>query len=327
MGRPPKKLAPFPASAAFAVTLAWFLGCLGVYYYIGFEVRCVTIPSDAPLVAAWFEMHSEIPVTIGTDKYKKRARLSFGKPGMQWLVGQAKEHGISESHFHTTLAQAEIRQKAFEEEKLTVKHEILEECYTRAGKRGCVDCGSEKYPQFDHVDRSQKTERVSFYLHRGEFEKARKEARNTVVRCEGHHQQKGAIEGEFVNGAPRKPLGDEKVEAARKRWRDGGDAPRKYGRARDTAAKVAAGKCHKCGKLCTADTIHHFRWNHRDPSTKKYIVSQMLTCSDEVYYEERNKCDLLCTDCHGDETRRQFDSGELALVSRKKKRLRLEINT
>lgn len=47
-------------------------------------------------------------------------------------------------------------------------------------------------------------------------------------------------------------------------------------------------------------------FDHRDPATKVYGVSQMLTCSMAAIEDEMSKCDLVCANCHRIRT---FDRG------------------
>ena len=55
------------------------------------------------------------------------------------------------------------------------------------------------------------------------------------------------------------------------------------------------GKCRRCGyKKCVAALDFH----HKDPKTKRLLISQSLTMSIEVLIEEADKCELLCANCH-----------------------------
>lgn len=56
------------------------------------------------------------------------------------------------------------------------------------------------------------------------------------------------------------------------------------------------GKCMVCG-YNRFKTLLQF--HHRDPSTKKYKVTDM-DWSIETMREEAKKCDLLCPTCHGE---------------------------
>lgn len=51
--------------------------------------------------------------------------------------------------------------------------------------------------------------------------------------------------------------------------------------------------CEDCGTH-GGKLEHH----HRDPSTKRYQVSQMSSCSQETLEAEIAKCDVLCRSCH-----------------------------
>ena len=51
------------------------------------------------------------------------------------------------------------------------------------------------------------------------------------------------------------------------------------------------------------------QFNHIDPSTKLFSVSQMVSNDRnmDIILEEIDKCEVLCANCHATETRRQND--------------------
>lgn len=88
---------------------------------------------------------------------------------------------------------------------------------------------------------------------------------------------------------------------------------RALGRARkcsdnDKNAKLERIECIVCKLKVTFETAHHFEWNHRDPSEKKYTVSS-ITQNIARYTEEIKKCDLVCLFCHADITKEQRKNG------------------
>ena len=54
------------------------------------------------------------------------------------------------------------------------------------------------------------------------------------------------------------------------------------------------GKCLICGESRTVCLVYH----HRDPSRKKFQIGDISGWSLEVIYQEMQKCDLVCANCH-----------------------------
>lgn len=64
------------------------------------------------------------------------------------------------------------------------------------------------------------------------------------------------------------------------------------------AVKRLGGKCSKCGynKSLAALNFHH-----KDPNQKEFGLSAKgITHSWESYWEEAQKCELLCANCHAE---------------------------
>lgn len=76
------------------------------------------------------------------------------------------------------------------------------------------------------------------------------------------------------------------ISCVKKRYRTG--------KGRELAAKIARVKCMDCEMPVTPETHLAFEWDHREQSLKKFSVSQMATCSNETFYKEIDKCDLVC---------------------------------
>lgn len=69
---------------------------------------------------------------------------------------------------------------------------------------------------------------------------------------------------------------------------------------RERLVSMFGGKCVKCGyDKC----IRNMHFHHRDPSTKLFELSStsVRTNNFDVLVEEAKKCDLLCSNCHGEE--------------------------
>lgn len=69
----------------------------------------------------------------------------------------------------------------------------------------------------------------------------------------------------------------------------------RFQKAKEKAVEYKGGACKLCGyKRCIASLDFH----HRDPSTKKFGISQSKGRSWDKIKEELDKCDLLCANCH-----------------------------
>jgi hypothetical protein len=89
------------------------------------------------------------------------------------------------------------------------------------------------------------------------------------------------------------------------------------GKERSDAEKLKAGKCVKCNRDVTNETTHYFEWNHLEPKDKLHCISHIAMRTDEIFYTELSKCELLCLFCHADVTKEQ---GSLYGVRKRKER-------
>ena len=87
------------------------------------------------------------------------------------------------------------------------------------------------------------------------------------------------------------------------------------GRDRMRAAKLERGSCMDCGLAVTPETHLAFEWDHRVQADKRFGISQMATCSNETFYAEVDKCDLLCVLHHRLRTIRRLETGETTFKS------------
>lgn len=69
-------------------------------------------------------------------------------------------------------------------------------------------------------------------------------------------------------------------------------AARQYERHKVRLASARAGGCVRCG---SHEDLHH---HHIDPGTKRCKVSAMVTYSDQAFWDEVGKCEVLCQPCH-----------------------------
>jgi hypothetical protein len=62
---------------------------------------------------------------------------------------------------------------------------------------------------------------------------------------------------------------------------------------------MARGNCMDCGFVQNERTNRAFQWDHRDPITKLFEISNIpAQTSKEKIIEEMNKCDVICANCH-----------------------------
>ena len=83
------------------------------------------------------------------------------------------------------------------------------------------------------------------------------------------------------------------------------------GKERNIAARISRVQCSHCELNVTRENAQMFDWDHRNPVEKTNPISRMNRKSDELFNAEIAKCDLLCKNCHGMRTQRQFDANEI----------------
>lgn len=66
----------------------------------------------------------------------------------------------------------------------------------------------------------------------------------------------------------------------------------KWRKRRKEAIDFLGGKCVKCGSNIRLE------FDHIDPSTKKFTIAKLSSCSDERFWQEIAKCQLLFRTCH-----------------------------
>ena len=57
---------------------------------------------------------------------------------------------------------------------------------------------------------------------------------------------------------------------------------------------------------CSNDNPIVLEFDHRDPDSKSYNISEMLDFSTETIQKEIDKCDIRCANCHAIKTAKQF---------------------
>lgn len=66
---------------------------------------------------------------------------------------------------------------------------------------------------------------------------------------------------------------------------------------KEKALNFLGNKCIKCG------SIEKLEFDHKDRKTKRTNFTEMLHYSEKAFWEELNKCQLLCHNCHVDKSR------------------------
>ncbi len=83
------------------------------------------------------------------------------------------------------------------------------------------------------------------------------------------------------------------------------------GKERNVLARISRGQCSKCELKVARENAQMFDWDHINPAEKTYLISRMNRKSDELFYSEIAKCDLLCRNCHAMRTMQQINENEL----------------
>lgn len=65
---------------------------------------------------------------------------------------------------------------------------------------------------------------------------------------------------------------------------------------------LTASKC----KVCGLDDPLVLEFDHRDPETKVYNITDMYNLAESTIQKEIDKCDILCANCHRRRTIHQF---------------------
>jgi len=66
----------------------------------------------------------------------------------------------------------------------------------------------------------------------------------------------------------------------------------RYHKRRGDAKEFLGGKCNKCG------SVEDLQFDHIDPKTKSFPIGTMWSVSEERFWNELKKCQLLCRKCH-----------------------------
>lgn len=279
-------------------------------------VTCQVDVDEAARIIGWL---SEMGQYITSRPNGQQQELHLGKYFAVWLEAKSVEHRLpQDSRFHVSLALA--RSKLGTNQKVRTQHRsrLIEMLEADSGKSGCIDCSTQQNLEFDHqLERGPKVALVSTLLQQKRWVEAEIEAKKCQLRCTSCHRKKTTLNKELP-GRPRTPLGNAETEAKRTANRRSSATWRAKNRLR--LSEVTIGKsCTLCKRLCTAENITEFEWDHYK-GDKKRTIGSMLGSGDSRFYAELEKCRLLCTfPCHRDVTAHQAAAGVISKRIRENK--------
>ena len=171
----------------------------------------------------------------------------------------------------------------------------------------CVDCGTSKCIEFDHII-GEKVHKLSNYFWwscNGGVDAMEIERKKCVPRCRFCHSLQPSHSSkkrkyEHTNDMPTSTTQEKRVKWNRQNTDD------KYAYVNNI--KLDIGKCQRCKLKVTKDTCIAFQFAHKNALEKEYSVSQI--CSRKTKLEttkalidtEISRCNLLCANCHKEET-------------------------
>lgn len=90
---------------------------------------------------------------------------------------------------------------------------------------------------------------------------------------------------------------------------------RRWETRRARAVESLGGKCARC------DEVDDLQFDHIDPRTKTMTIARAASRSEEFFWAEVAKCQLLCFPCHLEKTAEDYRSGLLVTPKKKNKPL------
>jgi len=309
----------FPSDGGDLEKVRWLMNTVKVYpSKHTITVVCYTSPAGSERLCEWLTSHEAAPPT--RHESGRQIQHSLGIAFVDWLTRKALEHGIaSPSPFQSSLDSANKIANEFRREIDLHRDRLMELLAKRDGVKRCRRCGclDRRVLEFDHILPETKKHQVCDLLFAGKWAEAEAEAMFCQILCKPCHIEKTTSTGR--KKPPRKPTADAKTQSHREAVRRNDLKRREHGRQREREAKLRVGKCAGCSKICTKENLHDFEWDHGDPATKCYSMSQMTLWGDKAFNIELAKCRLLCTLCHKEHTQHQYDTGVFDALRTKRK--------
>jgi hypothetical protein len=298
---------PFPEDDPGRV--AWLLDHVRARPHGGIiDGQFSTSENNAAVICKWMGVLLERKVDCRPNGLQYCIQVDSGV--IRWLEEEARKLGsFADCRFCISLEAARAivkeRQRVLDSNRAALIRQLEE----RDGRKGCFGCGSTELLEFFNPDPSNRKVHISVLLHGGKFALAQTEAMKCQLRCLPCHRKQSVTTS---RGPPRLPLSANTSKNLR-RARDRGYRAKKseLGKKRKQERRLAIGKCSDCALACTIENHTAFDFDHRDPHTKKFDVSQISHCA-LAFETEVAKCDLVCAACHIKRTAAQRSLGLIA---------------
>ena len=171
----------------------------------------------------------------------------------------------------------------------------------------CVDCSTSKCIEFDHIN-GEKVHQLSDYIWwscNGGVNAMEAELKKCVPRCRFCHSLQSSHNSkkrkyEHTNDMPTSTSQEKTAKWKRQKLDD------KYAYVNNI--KLEIGECQKCKLKVTKDTCIAFQFAHKIALEKEYSVSRLckkntkLETTKALIDKEISRCNLLCANCHKEET-------------------------
>jgi hypothetical protein len=303
MPTPPKLHTPLPSDTEGRV--AWlFQNAKAMTCRSQLYITIATSPGNAETI-----MEFAPPNAFHASQSGMQRVLRSRRPGLEWMRQLWEEHKslYSGSQFALSFSEAKEKLATWLRDRDALEAVISVEVENRQGHAGCAKCKKTTGPMhYAHIDPTTKIGMVSTLLMDGKWSLAQREGLKCQKLCVACHVEKNKQDDHPYR--KRKPF-DPTLESRRASVRKCAEKCRRRGELRAKKAKLERGACATCQKICVAENISGFVWDHLDPSSKRYQVNQMVTCSDATFNAELSKCVLRCVECDDQLTRKQRNAG------------------
>lgn len=187
------------------------------------------------------------------------------------------------------------------------KH-FIQEQYRNAK---CEICNSADNIEFDHIDPSIKTQRLSKYdwwSWNGGVEAMKDELKKCRPLCRACHDQQASSNIRYYPNMSSMPNNSRKEKAAIYYVKQRNEK-QQY----NNEKKIERGQCKDCGLHVTTLNCKSFHWAHLDARCKRTTISNIirdsksLNTAKTILDNEITKCELKCAACHKKETDQRRD--------------------